>query len=85
MATAEFSKFAGILSVYIAIHGSVYISLPEIFPTAGVWASLVAQETQVQPLGWEIPLEKGMVTHPSILAQRMPWAEEPGGLQSMGL
>ena len=42
------------------------------------------QETWVQFLGWEDPLEKGMATHASILAWRIPWAEEPGGLQSMG-
>ena len=42
------------------------------------------QETQVQPLGWEDPLEEGMVTHSSILAWRILWMEEPGGLQSMG-
>ena len=57
------------------------------------WASLVAQtlknlpsmqETQVQFLGREDPLEKGMVTHSSILAWRIPWTEEPGGLESMG-
>ena len=51
--------------------------------------SLVAQtgkkppamwETWVQFLGWEDPLEKGMVTHSSILAWRIPWTEEPGGL-----
>ena len=41
------------------------------------------QETQVQSLGWEDPLEKGMATHSSILAWRIPWTEEPGGLQSM--
>ena len=55
--------------------------------------SLVAQrlkclpamrETWVQSLGWEDPLEKGMATHSSILAWRIPWREEPGGLQSMG-
>ena len=57
------------------------------------WASLVAQmvknplamqEAQAQSLGQENPLEKGMATHSSILAWRIPWAEEPGGLQSMG-
>ena len=57
-------------------------------------ASLVAQmvknlpemqETQVQSLGPEDLLEKGMATHSSILAWRIPWTEEPGGLQSMGL
>ena len=41
-------------------------------------------ETQVQSLGWEDPLEKGMATHFSILAWRTPWIQEPGGLQSMG-
>ena len=57
------------------------------------WASWVAQmlknppatqETWVWSLGWEDPLEKGMATHSSILAWRIPWTEEPGGLQSMG-
>ena len=43
------------------------------------------QETRVQSLGRENPLEKGMATHFSILAWRIPWTEEPGGLQSMGL
>ena len=56
-------------------------------------ASLVAQrlkhlplmrETWVQSLGQEDPLEKEMATHPSILAWRIPWTEEPGGLQSTG-
>ena len=42
------------------------------------------QETQVQSLGHEDPLEKEMATHPSILAWKTPWTEEPGGLQSMG-
>ena len=42
------------------------------------------QETPVQSLGWEDPLEKGMETHSSVLAWRIPWTEEPGGLQSIG-
>ena len=42
------------------------------------------QETWVQSPGWEDPLEKGMITHSSILAWRIPWTEKPGGLQSMG-
>ena len=55
------------------------------------WASLVAQmvknlpgmqETWVQSLSREDPLEKGMVTHSSILAWGIPWTEEPGGLES---
>ena len=58
------------------------------------WASLVAQivkrlpavqETWVWFLGWEDPLEKEMATHSSIHAWRIPWTEEPGRLQSMGL
>ena len=57
------------------------------------WASLVAQrlkclpamwETWVRSLGQENPVEKEMATHSSILAWRIPWTEEPGGLQSMG-
>ena len=57
-------------------------------------ASLVAQmvkhlptmqETRVQSLGQEDPLEKAMATHSRILAWEIPWTEEPGGLQSMGL
>ena len=57
-------------------------------------ASLVAQrvkclpamqETWVQSLGWEDPLEKEMATQSSILAWNIPWTEEPGRLQSMGL
>ena len=42
------------------------------------------QEIQVQTLGQEDPLEKEMAIHSSILAWRLPWTEEPGGLQSMG-
>ena len=69
--------------------------LQVIFPTQGLnpglshWASLVAQmvkhlpamqETQVQSLGWEDPLEKEMATHSSTLAWKILWTEEPGGL-----
>ena len=43
------------------------------------------QETWVRSLGYEDPLEKGKATHSSILAWRIPWTEEPGGLQSIGL
>ena len=45
---------------------------------------LAMQETCIQSLGWEDPLEKGMVTHSSIIAWRIPRTEEPGGLQSIG-
>ena len=57
------------------------------------WASLVAQsvknmpavqETRVRSLGWEDSLEKEMATHSSILAWKMSWTQESGGLQSMG-
>ena len=43
------------------------------------------QVTWVRSLGWEESLQKGMAAHSSILAWRIPWTEEPGGLQSMGL
>ena len=42
------------------------------------------QETWVQSLGWEVPLEEGMATHSTVLAWRIPWTEEPGRLQSKG-
>ena len=42
------------------------------------------QETQVRSLGWDDPLEKGMAAHYSIPAWRIPWTEQPDGLQSMG-
>ena len=55
------------------------------FPVAQMVKNLPAmQETRVQSLGQEDPLEKEMVIHSSILAWRIPWTEEPGGLQSMG-
>ena len=65
-----------------------------IYSSMYMWASLVAQtiknlptmqKTQVQSVGQEDPLVKGMATHPSILAWEVPWTEEPGGLQSTGL
>ena len=63
------------------------------YPLQYSWASFVAQlvknplavwETWVSSMGWEDPLEKGKATHSSILAWRIPWTEEPGGLQSTG-
>ena len=44
---------------------------------------LAVQDIQVQSLGWEDPLEKGMATHSSILTWRIPWTEEPGGLHGV--
>ena len=64
------------------------------YPRQYSWVSLVVQlvknlpamqETWVQSLGWEGPLEEEVATHSSILAWRIPRTEEPGGLQSMGL
>ena len=56
------------------------------FPGSAVVKNLSAvQETWVHSLTWEDPLEKGMATHSSILAWEVPWIEEPGRLQSMGL
>ena len=66
------------------------MSLPTV---TAYWSSLVAQmvknlpavqETWVQSLGHEHALEKKMATHSNILAWRIPWTEEPGGLQSIG-
>ena len=66
---------------------SLYFYMPY-----NLWASQVTQiaktlpamqETQVQSLGWEDPLEKEMATHASTLAWKIPWTEEPGGLQSI--
>ena len=45
---------------------------------------LVMQETRVRPLGWEVPLEKGMAIHSRIFAWRIPWTEKPGGRQPVG-
>ena len=62
-----------------------WIERIEGFPSDSVVKNLPAvPETWVQSLGQEDPLEKEMATHSSILAWTIPWAEEPGGLQSMG-
>ena len=59
-------------------------------PMASLLAQMVKilsamQETWIRILGWEDPLEEEMATHSSSLAWRIPWTEEPGGLQSTGL
>ena len=73
-----------------SISSSMYSNL---FPLMLFRDSLVAQtvknspamqETRIRSLGWEDPLEKGMATHSSVLAWRIPWTKESGGLQSMG-
>ena len=53
--------------------------------TKSVAQTPAIQETWVRSLGWEDSLEKGMAMHSSILAQEIPWTEDPGGLQSIGL
>ena len=66
-----------ILSIVLQVSGA--------FLSAQLVKNLPAiQETWVRSLGWEDLLEKGMATHSSILAWRIPWIEEPGGLQSIG-
>ena len=59
-------------------------NLPGFYTFKNVFQSPAMQETWVWSLGWEDPLEKGMASHFSILAWRIPWTEEPGGLQFMG-
>ena len=75
--------------VYIYIHTHTYIWKYMGFPSGLAVKNLPAmqmpQETQVQSLSQEYPLEEGMATHSSILSWRVPRTEEPGGLQSIGL
>ena len=75
-------------SLAVSPKGRPRVTLRSAIP----WASLVAEavknlpamlETWLQSLGWKDPLEKGMATYSSILAWRIPWTEEPGGLQPM--
>ena len=63
---------------------SVICRIEDLFRVQSVKNLLAMQETWVQFLGWEDPLEKEMATHASILVWRIPWPEEPGRLQSMG-
>ena len=65
------------MSFYVTVipGGSVVKNLP---------AMKEMQKMKIQSLGQEDPLEEGMATHSSVLAWRIPWTEEPGGLQSMG-
>ena len=61
---------------YLEVRASLVAQTVKRLPTV--------QETWVQSLGWEDPLEKKMATHSSIHAWKIPWTEEPGGLQPMG-
>ena len=64
----------------------MYVCMYVDFPGGSVGKNLPAmQETQVRSLGREDPLQESMVTHSSTLAWRIPWTEEPGGLQCIGL
>ena len=59
-------------------YGGTSLVAPMVKNLPAMW------ETQVRSLGWGYPLEKGTANHSSILAWRIPWTEEAGGLQSMG-
>ena len=70
--------FSYIIIIYSFVLGSFLVAQMEKNLSA-------VQDPRVQTLSWEDPLERGMATHSSILAWRIPWTEEPGRLQSMGL
>ena len=80
-------KMKGLEAWSSFIHSINISCLPIMgFPSGSAVKNLpTTQETQVQSLGQKDPLEKGMAIHFSILAWRIPWTEEPGGLQSVGL
>ena len=61
-----------------------YVYFQEVLTAKNLPANAGDKETWVQSLGQEDPLEESMATHSSILAWRIPWTEEPGGLQHMG-
>ena len=74
--TVAFQTYCDLKFFFYLIKNSLVVQMVKNWPAI--------QETQVQPLGWEDPLEKGMATHSSIPAWRIPWTEEPCGLKSMG-
>ena len=85
----EYFQIVGIIYFKLVAFPDLTIcvnaSLPSASPVAQSVKNLPAvQETQVRSLGWEDPLEKEMATHSNILAWKISWTEEPGGLQSMG-
>ena len=64
---------------YFKLHKGIFSG--KSFPGgSGVKKAPAVQETRVQSLGWEDPLEKGMAAHSSILVWKVPWTEKPGGL-----
>ena len=77
MSEFNLSVYYILLSIYLLIGAFLVVQMVKNPPAM--------QETWIRSLGWEDPLEKGTVTHSSILAWKIPRAEEPGRLQSMGL
>ena len=69
-------QFLSYINIFLNQEGSLVTQMVKNLPTV--------QETRVQSLGQDNPLEKGMAAHSSILAWRIPWIEKRGGLQSMG-
>ena len=69
---------------YIVVGVRNILELPVILVAQAMKNRPAMQETQVRSVGWEDPLDKGMATHSSIFAWRIPGIEEPGGLYSMG-
>ena len=89
----DFALLHSLFQVQICLLLQVFLDFLLLHYSPLYWASLVAQrlkhlppmqETRVQSLGCEDPLEKEMATHSSIVAWRIPWTEEAGGLQSTG-
>ena len=78
-------QFATLVNIDMTPVNNVQVTKDKGFSGGSVVKNPPAkQETQVQSLGWEDPLEKEMANHSSILASEIPWTEELGGLQSMG-
>ena len=71
-----FKHLLSLSFICYSLRTSLVVQTVKRLPTMG--------ETWVQSLGWEDPLEKAMAPHSSILAWKIPWTEEPGGLQSLG-
>ena len=87
--TPVFLVFFSIFNCFFSLQNSTKVGLVVIVSNSSLVAQMVkrlptVQETQVQSLGQEDPLEKEMATHSSILAWKIPWTEEPGRLQFMG-
>jgi len=81
----EFIYSCGIPKYLLYIFRHSYVEFIASLVAQMVKRTPAMQETWVRSLGWEDPLEKEMATHSSTLAWKIPWTEEPGRLQSMGL